>query len=155
MRPGVAASGGKRTLFGCPRDAIDIVMFRLGPRLLASFAVGGIACTGVFVAWLAIEDWRAPHLLDVVHLLPFILLFQAIGLIFLVPIGSLIQILPVPRFLHGLIVVAVGAVIGRALMIPIDFSGHMSFLAPLPMACGAVSALVWVGLNHERVRAGC
>lgn len=141
-------------MFGCPYDAIDIVMFRLGPRLLAAFAVGGIACTGLFVTWLAIEDWRAPDLLDVIHLLPFILLFQAVGLVCLVPIDRIMKILQLPRFLHGLTVVAVGAVIGRALMIPIDFSGHMSFFAPLPMACGALSALVWTGLSRERVRAG-
>lgn len=99
---------------------------------------------------MAADNRWALHISDVAHVWPFILLFEAVGVALLLPLGLALLRRPLPTLLYPFLLAIAGSAIGALLMVPISIGGVG--LPTLPMACGALSALVWLAFNRAPIR---
>jgi hypothetical protein len=81
----------------------------------------------------------------------FILPFEAIGLIILLPIALVICDRSGSRLLCSVLLVIVGSAIGVGVVLPITSTTTVLELS-LPAACGAANALIWFAINRDAVR---
>lgn len=121
-------------------------------RFLAPVLAGSIVCTGLLFGWTMVQDLRAPHLADTARVWPFMLLFEALGLVLLVPLASVIFKWSPSKLLRPFLFAVVGSVIGVVLILPISVARPTFPEILLPLACGAVSALIWLAFNREPFR---
>lgn len=118
-------------------------------RLLIPFALGTIVCAAIFIVWAlaATESQANVTLRDIFFATYFIMPFEALGLLLLLPIALVIgDRLPWP--LSVLLLVLIGALLGVALVLPISEAPTLLDFA-LPATCGAVSALIWFLVNRD------
>jgi hypothetical protein len=116
-------------------------------RLLTPLLVGSVASTALLFIWDTPVDERwALNIGDVVTVWPFVLLFQAVGLTLLLPLGLYLVRRSTPPLQLSSVLAIAGSAIGALLMLPISVGGIG--LPSLPMTCGALGALVWSGFNR-------
>jgi hypothetical protein len=143
---------GKKTLRAQGSPPTLVGMNWLLRRLLTPILVGSVASTALLFIWDTPVDKRwALNIVDLVNVWPFVLLFQAVGLTLLLPLGLYLVKRSTPPAQSSLVLAIAGSAIGALLMLPISVGGIG--LPSLPMACGALGALVWSGFN--RGPAGC
>jgi hypothetical protein len=118
-------------------------------RLMGPLMVASAACTALLFVWtmpgVNTGAKLTPH--DLALGYSFILPFAAVGMILLLPIALALRDLSLSGRVYPLVVTAVGAVLGIALVLPISDDARLSdfFLAG---ACGAVSATAWLAFNR-------
>jgi hypothetical protein len=122
-------------------------------RLLIPFAVGSMVCTTLLLVWAISGSGTGAGvgLHDLVLAALFILPFEAVGLVLLVPIALLLCDLSLPRHVLPLLLAVVGAALGIVVVLPISDRPYLMELT-LPATCGALSALVWFGFNRDANR---
>mgnify|MGYP007100029306 FL=1 len=122
-------------------------------RVLAPFITSSIVCTVLLLVWTTVAaDTETPlRLSDAALASLFILPFEAIGLIILLPIALVICDRSGSRLLCSVLLVIVGSAIGVGVVLPIASTTTVLELS-LPAACGAANALIWFAINRDAVR---
>jgi len=122
-------------------------------RLLIPFAVGSVLCTALLLVWVisGSDTGAGVGLHDLVLAALFILPFEAVGLVLLVPIALLLCDLSLPRHVLPLLLAVVGAALGIVVVLPISDRPYLMEFT-LPATCGALSALVWFAFNRDANR---
>ena len=128
-------------------------MVWIARRLVAPFAVGSIICIFLLLVWASrASDAKASlSLHDVALAGLFVLPFQVVGLLLLVPIALLLCGLTLPRPAYPMLLAIVGAALGAVVVLPISDRPSLLELS-LPAACGALSALVWFAFNRDAIQ---
>jgi hypothetical protein len=122
-------------------------------RVLVPFAVGGVVDIFFLLAWTiwGSDTEVSVGLHDLTLAALFVLPFQAVGLVLLVPIALLLCDLSLPKPIYPTLLAVVGAALGIVVVLPITDRPHFLDFT-LPATCGALSALVWFGFNQDAIK---
>jgi hypothetical protein len=100
------------------------------------------------------QEPRTPHISDMARLWSFIIVFEGLGLMLLVPIALALGLLShsIVKPAYPLLVGVLGSAIGVILVLPISVGAPTFPDILLPVTCGAISALIWLAFNRDVVR---
>jgi hypothetical protein len=120
-------------------------------RILAPFCLGTMVCSVLLIIFPYIGPDKPEgvfHWYDFIMVTLVIALFEAVGLVLLLPVALLLCDVLMPRFLRLSLITATGSILGIIVILPIT-DGPIAIDLVLPAFCGAASALIWYALNSD------
>ena len=121
-------------------------------RLLGPFVIGSIVCATLLLLWTWTTEIEASaRLPDAALAFLFMLPFQAVGLILLLPLALALGNRTLRVRFYPVLLALIGSVLGVVVVLPIMDAPSFLEIA-LAATCGAVSAIVWFVINLDVAR---
>jgi hypothetical protein len=124
-------------------------------RLIIPLVLNTMICVVMLQVWIALETEGWPPSIRASDFAVFMFLllpFEALGLVLLLPIALFVCDLSLPRLLYPTLLMVAGGALGVVVVLPTSERPFGPDLV-LPATCGATSALIWIALNRDAIKA--